>query len=216
METKKIKLTPILIAAALIFGIAAPLIGIAEAMYASTVTPIFTGSGFDFQTGGYKLAAEIVTVLNIVLLLAAEASVILSDSTAPKRIFRIMGTMVFAIVQLSASLLLYSIFSITKEEAWALSYSPEYYVVPDNSGTVDLLFEEGSFLLNGHTNVYLLDEENHAYIIGSFTTDDGAVQNGDYDVTLEGSEVAFDYDFGTTDSEGNKIIKTARMELPER
>lgn len=216
MEKKKIKLTPILIVASLLLGIAAPLIGIAEARYASTVTPIFTGSGFDYQTKGFTIAAEIVTVLNIVHLLAAEASVILSDSTAPKRIFRSIGTMVFAIVQLSASLLLYSIFSLTKMESWAAYYYPEYYVVPDSSHTVDLLFEEGSFLLNGHTNVYLLDEENHAYIIGSFTTDDGATQNGEYDITLEGSEVSFDYDFGTTDSEGNKIIKTARMELPER
>lgn len=216
METKKIKLTPILIAASLILGIATPLIGIAEARYANTVTPIFTGSGFDYQTKGYTLAAEIVTVLNIVLLLAAEASVILSDSTAPKRILRIIGTMVFAIVQLSASLLLYSIFSLTKTESWAAYYCPEYYVVPDNSHTVDLLFEEGSFLLNGHTNVYLLDKDNHAYIIGSFTTDDGATQNGEYDITLEGSEVTFDYYFGQTDSEENKIIKTARIKLPER
>ena len=58
MEKKKIKLTPILIVASLLFGIASPLIGIAEARYASTVTPIFTGSGFDYQTKGFTIAAE--------------------------------------------------------------------------------------------------------------------------------------------------------------
>ena len=38
--------------------------------------------------------------------------------------------------------------------------------------------------------------------------------NGHYDIVRTGNKISFDYNYGTTDKNGDPVIRTAEIELP--
>ena len=84
------------------------------------------------------------------------------------------------------------------------SYHPEYY--PFSNGQHSIVIEEKSFLLGGFGTVYQVKKNGEAHVIGSFQTDDGGRNNGDY--TIQWSDAYADITFHTfTDSGKTDTIR---------
>ena len=78
-------------------------------------------------------------------------------------------------------------------------YSPSCYKFTDNKHTI--VIEEESFLLYGGGTIYQLDDNNNAFIIHSFSTDDGGRNNGHYDIEWHDDYAEITYKtFNTNDS----------------
>lgn len=130
------------------------------------------------------------------------------------KLLRVALFVILFALHIFASLCISALFATSGHESWVSNYCPEYYIVSDRDNTVKLLFEEGSYLFDGRTNVYCLDNDMRAYEIGSFSTDDVAVMNGNYDVIRTGNKISFEYNCGTFDKNGDPVMRTAEMELP--
>lgn len=174
--------------------------------------PVFTGSGFDYSDQKYDMAFYVFIILSII---SGIILLILILSEKKRSLFKkITGaalTLIFGIF-----LLFLDVFSDTsQEDSFYENYYPQFYICSDDTGAIRLLFAEGTFLFDGMTKVYCLDEEDHAYYLGKFSTDDGAVQGGRYDISYSDDTVSFQYDYGTVDDKGNRVCKTASFRLPK-
>ncbi len=70
-------------------------------------------------------------------------------------------------------------------------YDPVCYEFTDGSHTI--VIEEVSFLLYGGGTVYQIKENNDAVVIGHISTDDGARNNGEYDIDWNNSYAEITY-----------------------
>ena len=215
MEKRNI-LTPVLIGAMLLIGTSFPLIGTAERSFKDNAIPVFTGKCFDYGAGRFEIFFGGAVTAHILLGAAAFLSIIVSKNySARGKVLRSAAFVLSGFLHLFILICAYAFSSQTSAERWADNYYPEYYVVSDRDDTVRILFEEGVFLFDAHTNVYCLDEQNHAYLIGFFTADDAMTQNGEYDIVRDGRYISFEYDHGTSGKNGGQNIKTEIMELPD-
>lgn len=81
------------------------------------------------------------------------------------------------------------------DDPFSIEYSPVFYEFSHNEHKIVIC--EESFLLGGWGTVYQVYEDNSAYPIGSFSTDDGYRNNGKYELEWDKSGVAVTYDFGS-------------------
>lgn len=78
-------------------------------------------------------------------------------------------------------------------------YSPSYYKFSDNKHTI--VIEERSFLLFGGGTVYQINDDNSAVIIHTFSTDDGGMNYGHYEINWYDDYAEITYNtFITNDS----------------
>lgn len=82
-------------------------------------------------------------------------------------------------------------------------YSPEYYKFTDGKHTI--VVEEKSFLLYGGADVYQILENGNAIPIGSFSTDDGGRNKGDYDLTWNEKSIKIKYHTFVSNNSANEI-----------
>ncbi len=80
-------------------------------------------------------------------------------------------------------------------------YQPEYYEFSD--GNHNIVICEETFFVGGYGTVYQVNDDNSAYMIKEFITDDGYRNNGDYEFEWSDDCVDIYYLNGVED---NKII----------
>lgn len=213
-KSKFIKVIPkiICIAVMLLMTVMCFITGRSRQLHNRQTVPVFTGIGFDYSDQKYDTAFTVFVLLSII---SGIILLILILSEKKRSLFKKITGTVLTIIS-GIFLLFLDAFSDTlQEDSFYKNYYPEFYICSDDTGAIRLLFAEGAFLLDGMTKVYCLDEENHAYYLGQFSTDDGAVQGGRYDISYSDDTVSFQYDYGTVDNKGNKVCKTASFRLPE-
>lgn len=74
-------------------------------------------------------------------------------------------------------------------------------------GRHTIVIEEKSFLLDGRGTIYQLHDDNSATIIGSFSTDDGGLNCGNYEIEWHDTSAKITYrTFSTKTSKGARIV----------
>lgn len=86
-------------------------------------------------------------------------------------------------------------------------YNPVFYEFTDNKHKIVIC--EETFLLGGWGTVYQVYEDNTAYPIGSFSTDDGYRNNGNYELEWSDNGINVIYNYG------NKIEKKQFYEFTD-
>ncbi len=84
-------------------------------------------------------------------------------------------------------------------------YNPEYYEFSDSGHTI--VIKEESFLLYGGGVIYQVKENNEAFVIGEFFTDDGGRNNGNYEIEWHDDYVEITYN--TFNLNGSKVTERA-------
>ncbi len=89
-------------------------------------------------------------------------------------------------------------------------FDPVYYEFSDGNHTI--VVREESFLLYGGARIFQIMDDNRAVVIGALVTDDGARNNGNYDIVWSDSYVEITYHTFN----GNKVsAETKRYEFVE-
>ena len=84
------------------------------------------------------------------------------------------------------------------------NYCPEFYTFEHDDKRI--VMAEGAYFFDGCTAVYQVFDDNTAWEIGSFHTDDGAVNGGKYDLEWSESGISITYDTGTSAHTANTVF----------
>ena len=96
--------------------------------------------------------------------------------------------------------------------ALSINSSEDGYVAHNcyefTDGRHTIIIEEKSFLLSGRGTIYQLHDDNSATIIGGFSTDDGGLNCGNYEIEWYDTSAKITYrTFSTKTSKGAEIVQ---------
>lgn len=96
--------------------------------------------------------------------------------------------------------------------ALSINSSEDGYVTHNcyefTDGRHTIIIEEKSFLLSGRGTIYQLHDDNSATIIGGFSTDDGGLNCGNYEIEWYDTSAKITYHtFSTKTSKGARIVQ---------
>lgn len=187
------------------------ILGIQEAIRISKAIPVFNGIELEYENGIFDKISTIVLCIYAALWIAYAVCYAVSNKyKLVRKIIIIPCVLVLGTVTAVISALLYI---GPSSDSFADNYCPEYYVVYDRDKSVKLLFAEGMYYFDAVTEVYYLDDNNNAYIIGQFSAD-GILQGGKYDIAREGNTISFSYDYGISDENDNNVYRNVTFVLP--
>lgn len=185
--------------------------GTQESARLSETIPYFNGRELEYGTGIYSTVSTVILCIFAALWIASAIYCARSSEYSPvKKLIFIPCILISGIITFSISALL----SAPSSDSFSDHYHPHYYVVYDRDKTVKLLFAEGMYYFDAVTEVYCLDDDNKAYMIGSFSAD-GVLQGGKYDIIRQGDTISFSYDYGTHDEQGSLVYHNATFVLPQ-
>lgn len=153
----------------------------------------------------YNIITEVLFSILVVVNMGVMIICIRSKVKAKYKIFKLL-ILNFGVGVFFTLVILFG--SIAVNGLWnEKEYNPQYYEFANNGQTI--VIEEKSFLAMGESTIYQVRKDGVANIIGSFVTDDGGRNNGNYNIIWKDDYVEITYHtFQNADD-----LKTIRVEL---
>lgn len=147
---------------------------------------IVTHSWHDIFNGLTALFIKVILIVSAVLIIVyIRKKLKYKEKIAFEIVSVLASSVICLIITVFSNILVIGIWSDN-------DYYPVCYEFTDGVHTI--VIEERSFLLSGGGTIYEIQDNNEAYILGSFTTDDGGRNNGHYDINWYNSCAEISYD----------------------